>query len=318
MDSLLRCPCQNKSTLKDCCGVGMICEDKLCSHSLKEHAFPLLNGIPVLIAPDLCDTVCEVHFGKNSPSIEYVKRGSGFLREKIATFLSFSAHKTMSNCKKFLAELRHSQTNPKVLIIGSGTHGAGADLLWSDSNVIRVGVDIYPSESVNYIADAHYLPFANSSFDGVWIQAVLEHVVDPENVVTEIHRVMKSDGVIYSEIPFMQYVHEGAYDFTRYTILGHRYLFKNFGLVSFGPIGNAADTLNWAFKGYVYGVTRSKFIAKIFSLPFLLALKLFSSLVSKESQWENSTGSFFLGKKTSSTLTHRDLIKLYKKTQNED
>ena len=35
-------------------------------------------------------------------------------------------------------------------------------------------------------------------------------------------------GIVYAETPFMQQVHEGAYDFTRYTVLGHRYLFKKF------------------------------------------------------------------------------------------
>ena len=73
---------------------------------------------------------------------------------------------------------------------------------------------------------AHYLPFKDETFDGVWIQAVLEHVVSPETVVKEIFRVVKNHGLIHSEIPFMQQIHMGKNDFTRYTASGHRFLFK--------------------------------------------------------------------------------------------
>ena len=69
------------------------------------------------------------------------------------------------------------------------------------------------------IADAHYIPFRDGSFQGVLIQAVLEHVIEPEKVVGEIHRVLAKDGVVYSEI-FMQQVHEGAFDITRFSISG--------------------------------------------------------------------------------------------------
>ena len=72
------------------------------------------------------------------------------------------------------------------------------------------------------LGDAHDLPFVDAAFDAAVIQAVLEHVVDPQRVVAELHRVLREDGVLYSEVPFMQQVHEGAYDFTRYTDLGHR------------------------------------------------------------------------------------------------
>jgi ubiquinone/menaquinone biosynthesis C-methylase UbiE len=68
------------------------------------------------------------------------------------------------------------------------------------------------------VADGHQLPIADGSVDGVWIQAVLEHVLDPSIVVQEIHRVLTPGGVVYAETPFMQPVHEGAYDFTRFSL----------------------------------------------------------------------------------------------------
>ena len=86
---------------------------------------------------------------------------------------------------------------PVVLIIGAGEIGSGTDKLYS-SKLQIVGTDVYCSSSIDYVADAHYLPFKNAIFDGVIIQAVLEHVVDPQLVVSEIHRVLKKDGIVYA------------------------------------------------------------------------------------------------------------------------
>ena len=50
----------------------------------------------------------------------------------------------------------------------------------------------------------------------------------------EIYRVLKSDGIVYIETPFMQQVHGGKYDFTRFTYLGHRRLFARFQEIESG------------------------------------------------------------------------------------
>ena len=73
--------------------------------------------------------------------------------------------------------------------------------------------------------------------DAVICQAVLEHVLEPASAVSEIHRVLRRDGLVYAETPFMQQVHERAYDFSRFTQSGHRWLFRRFSEISAGPIG---------------------------------------------------------------------------------
>jgi len=77
---------------------------------------------------------------------------------------------------------------------------------------------------------------ASASVDGVLIQAVLEHVLDPAQVVGEIHRVLRPDGLVYAETPFLQQVHAGPNDFTRFTSSGHRYLFRAFAEIAAGPV----------------------------------------------------------------------------------
>lgn len=50
-------------------------------------------------------------------------------------------------------------------------------------------------------ADAEALPFEDDSFDRVYCSEVLEHVIDPHQVMSEIRRVLKEDGVAVISVP---------------------------------------------------------------------------------------------------------------------
>ena len=98
---------------------------------------------------------------------------------------------------------------------------------YPEPRIALVAFDIYASPQVQFVADAHHIPLEDGCFDAVIVQAVLEHVLEPGRVVAEIYRVLKPNGLVYAETPFLQHVHEGAYElFTRFTESGHRYLFS--------------------------------------------------------------------------------------------
>ena len=59
-----------------------------------------------------------------------------------------------------------------------------------------VGVDITKSKYTVALADVHKLPFKNESFDSCICNAVLEHVKEPEIVLSECNRVFKQGGVM--------------------------------------------------------------------------------------------------------------------------
>ena len=50
-------------------------------------------------------------------------------------------------------------------------------------------------------AAAGELPFGNGIFDAVILQDVLEHVASPQDILGEIHRVLKPNGVMYLSTP---------------------------------------------------------------------------------------------------------------------
>lgn len=72
------------------------------------------------------------------------------------------------------------------------------------------GVDVYKPavlyagkqyKSLTFItADAHKLPFPDDSFDLVICTEVLEHVINPEEVMMEITRILKKKGVAIIEM----------------------------------------------------------------------------------------------------------------------
>ena len=137
-----------------------------------------------------------------------------------------------------------------VLLVGSGDQKDDARAALSPSTAL-IAIDVSPGAVVDAWADAHDLPVRDESVSGVIVTAVLEHVLIPERVVAEISRVLEPGGIVYSEIPFMQQVHEGALDFTRLTAQGHRYLFRNFRELESGMVAGPATSLVWAIEHFV-------------------------------------------------------------------
>lgn len=194
----------------------------------------------------------------------------------------------------------------EVLVIGGGEIGSGAEALYSRVRV--VGLDIYASPHTQLVADAHDLPFLDETFDAVWIQAVLEHVIDPTRVVEEIHRVLRPAGLVFADTPFLQHVHEGAYDFTRFTLSGHRWLFRRFDLLEAGATAGAGTSLLWALRGFVGALTGSRGLARAAGALFFWLPWFDRQTPSHE---DVACGVYFYGSKGQATLTARDMVGFY-------
>jgi len=61
------------------------------------------------------------------------------------------------------------------------------------------------------------LPFPDHAFDTIVLSDVLEHVADPENLWTEMSRVLRHGGSILMNTPFCYCIHERPHDYYRYT-----------------------------------------------------------------------------------------------------
>ena len=273
--------------------------------------YPVVHGQPALI-----DFSCSLVRADvlTASGISPIKRRPNWLRITKG-WLFGTANLSARNVVSFRDHvLSHGIERPLVLMIGAATKGAGTDGLYETEAVRQIAFDIYPSAYTHFIADAHQIPLASGSVDGVCIQAVLEHVINPEQVVSEISRVLKPGGLVYAETPFMQQVHEGAYDFTRFTEVGHRWLFRNFETISRGALGGPGLSLYWAAKYFVRGLTRSRWLGDVFSLPFALAA-LMDGMIREDHKIDGSNGAYFLGRLTGTSISLSSIVDEYRGAQ---
>ena len=172
-----------------------------CANTSGEHIFPVLNGVPILINEgNSVFSVAEVIAHATSPTSEF-----GVLEIAERVLPSFYRIGTKRANYATLAGLLLARTSdPKLLVVGAGEIGAGMEPLLDASPPIRlVETDVAVRSRTHVACDAHDLPFADEAFDGVVVQAVLEHVLDPYRCVAEIHRVLAPRGFVYAETPFM-------------------------------------------------------------------------------------------------------------------
>ncbi len=207
-----------------------------------------------------------------------------------------------------------SGSSPLVLVIGGGTIGNGAEALYSDLRLRLIAFDVYGSPVTQFIADAHQIPLADASVDAVVVQAVLEHVLDPRRVVDEIHRVLRPEGIVYAETPFLQQVHAGPYDFNRYTCSGHRYLFRSFDEIDAGAVAGPGTQVLWSVDHLVRALTRSELAGKLARVPFFW-LRYLDRLVPTTFAMDDASAYYFLGRRGVSELTPREIVSYYRGAQ---
>ncbi len=97
------------------------------------------------------------------------------------------------------------------------------------------GIEYGSTESYGYelnqadvFGDAAALPFASGSIDTILCTEVLEHVIQPEKVVSECFRVLRPGGTILCTAPFFYPVHD-ARDYYRYSAQGMDALLSRHG-----------------------------------------------------------------------------------------
>jgi len=177
-----------------------------------------------------------------------------------------------------------------------------------------IGFDIYVSDHTHLIADAHQVPFADATFDAVLIQAVLEHVLEPGLVVKEIWRVLKGNGLVYAETPFMQQVHEGAYDFTRFTESGHRWLFRDFSLIDSGVVAGPGYAMLWSVDFAIRGVLRSK-RAGLWSRRITAPVQLLDRLTDPRYAVDSASAVYFFGQRAEKAIPPSEIVAHYQGAQ---
>jgi SAM-dependent methyltransferase/uncharacterized protein YbaR (Trm112 family) len=307
----LRCPvCRGTLESED---GRLVCRAPACRTS-----FPVVEGIPVLIndrnsvfsMDDFVgrrDTTFHLQPGRLERLVHGVMDRLPAIGESVGS---------ASNYARYAQCLLDVAPAPRVLVIGGSILGQGMEALTTNPAIQFVATDVSFGPFTSLICDAHDIPFADETFDGVIVQAVLEHVVDPRRCVEEIRRVLKNRGVVYAETPFMQQVHMGRYDFTRFTHSGHRRLFRDFDEIASGPVCGPGMALAWSYQYFFLSFTTSKAlraVVRAFTALTSFYLKYFDYyLIHKPAAFDAASGYYFIGQKEGRTLSDRQLVAYYK------
>lgn len=98
-----------------------------------------------------------------------------------------------------------------------------------------VAIDIAPGPNVDIVADAQNLsPLPSDSADCVLLVSLLQHIPHPHLVAAEVHRVLRTGGIVYASAPFIWHYHRDPDDFWRFSHRGLEALFERFERVDSG------------------------------------------------------------------------------------
>lgn len=138
---------------------------------------------------------------------------------------------------------RHDQ---KKIIINLGS---GPAILKNRRDIINI--DIFAFNQVDMVADAFHLPIKDQSVDVIINTAMLEHVSDPQNIVTEMHRILKKEGEFFCYLPFIVPFHAAPDDFQRWTNEGVKHCFRQFNKVSVSIGAGPTSGMLWVLQEWL-------------------------------------------------------------------
>ncbi|WP_404301276.1 methyltransferase domain-containing protein [Alicycliphilus denitrificans] len=280
------------------------------------QAYPVRRGTPVLIVDersvftrdDFTDSSMYegAAYGTHIDSTHGLRSGYRQLMRFLKDWGTASASTSSSAA---ITEVCRQRSRPRILVIGAGVvrFDQAADFTYTDVSF---------SDGIACLADAHDLPFADASFDMVVAVAVLEHVADPQRVEAEMRRVLVHDGWVYAATPFLQPVHMGAYDFTRFTHLGHRRLFRHYSEIDSGPALGPGWVLGSAWHSFLVSFSRGRWSRRLLNLAgTLLSIpwRWLDPLTLRTPAGSDAAGSvYFFGRRAAQPISDRELIGLYR------
>jgi SAM-dependent methyltransferase/uncharacterized protein YbaR (Trm112 family) len=270
-------------------------------------SYPIIKNIPILIDDE--KSIFKIQNFENNKEAFFQPKN------KLSACLPTLSFNFVSKKNFFTVKSLFSDKYVNTLIIGSSIDGVGVSILKNDKKFQITNIDVSFGDNIHLICDAHNIPFENEQFDLVIIQAVLEHVIDPTRVVSQVWRVLKYNGIVYSEIPFMQHLHGRQYDFRRYTMLGHALLFKDFKKIDLDILCGPAMSFVWSIQYFLTSFFNSTLlikIARLFARIFFPLKYLDIFLNNKRGAYNSASAFYFLGRKTEEKQTNDKILDYFK------
>lgn len=143
----------------------------------------------------------------------------------------------------------------------------------------------HKNSSIDVFYDGNYLPFEDESFDWVFSSEVFEHVFNLDEILSELKRVLKNDGLIGFTCPFVWNEHEIPYDFARYSSFGITYIMEKngFEVIKLNKTTNYFETLMQMCALYIWQfcLPKNKYLKTVLSGIFVSPFNLLGYTLGK-------------------------------------
>ena len=303
LSQYLCCPCEDRGPLALVSPEAFACTR--CNRS-----FPIWNGRPVLLNESRSlFSAAEVLSHTDRRLFSEIK-GIKYLFRKL--FPAGSWQEKTAGLKKYVGGLPE---NPVVLVIGCGFTGRSFREMLPNARLILSDVTLQGDADI--VCGGERLPLFADSVDLVIIDQVLEHTLDPSEVVEEIYRCLKPGGTVFSGIPFFYPNHGFPFDFQRFTPLGHRLLYRKFRQLELRLTGGPFSALSLALIAFFQSLWKNLYWSRVTSfftrLCFrpLIALDRFYA-GDRLTQTTIAINSVFVGVKDPSPPSPRSILAPYR------
>lgn len=145
------------------------------------------------------------------------------------------------------------------------------------------------------------LPIESAIADTVLSFSVMEHLSEPQKMLSEAYRILKPGGSMILQVPWQWSIHEAPYDFFRYTPYGLRLMLERAGFVDIKVQAQAGFftmmvmKINYFSKRCVRGPKTIRFFIFTFmSIFWYVGQKIAPILDKIDLNWETETTGYFV------------------------
>lgn len=178
-----------------------------------------------------------------------------------------------------------------------------------------IGVDwgnSYHNTKADIAADLNKpIPVESEVADTIISWSVMEHLCEPQTMLNESYRILKLGGVMILQVPWQWWIHEGPYDFYRYTPYGLKYMFEKAGFSDVVVEPMAGFFTMWILKINYFSLRFNAgpmplqwMIRKILPVFWYIGQILAPHMDKLDGNWALETGGYFVVAKKGSCECH--------------